>query len=169
MLYTFPEELVLFYLKALDLNLDENMALIQGIVEECLLKNVITSIAGSIMKRIESNEKNIQPHRENWRLRFEAYSAISRNFLEYMYTRHWNFNGNARGMPEDLDNNYKALFLLPIEGHWNISEALAHAENEQVQNALKNRSINFVKNLDLQARQYIFVYCYEHGINFAYY
>jgi hypothetical protein len=183
MLYSFAQELTLFYLRALGLdNIDQDNDLIQEVVEECNISHAISDIAHAILQKIREDEKNFTEHAENWRTRIGAYNQIAFYFFEYIYTRYWNFNGNGESVPPRLSENYKVIFqsenalsntegesVVPVQRLWSIANVMSQSSNERVLNAFKNKSVEFTKTLDIQTRQYIFVYCYEHGINFDYF
>jgi hypothetical protein len=177
-MYTFAYELTLYYLHALGLREDEDEYKIQNVVNECDIEDKIGTIAHSMESKIRKQDG--EDHSENWRARREAYTSICDHFFEFVYGRSWTFDIEGDRVPGDLSDFFSDLFTSEAdcgreadygsEADYGreadcISHALKTSHDPDILQLLNNMHPGDIKTLDIQARQYIFVYCYEHGIN----
>lgn len=162
-MYTFAYELTLYYLRALGLQEDENECKIQNVVNECDIEGRIEEIARSMESKIRKQDG--EDHSENWRRRREAYNSICDHFFEFVYARSWTFDIEGDRVPDDLSEFFRDLFTGSKGEAYNISEAFQTSHDPDILQLFEDIHPGDIKTLDIQARQYIFVYCYEHGIN----
>ena len=161
MFYSFSEELNMLYIGALGIS-DENEHLQIFRQVQPILQEAIITISDIIKQRMEATEE--EQENSNWTRRFDAYMTISTQFHLYVYTRYWQFNGNGPSVPQNLTESYKNIFTFPdTSPYWNLSSIY------EDHNMFKNLTQDFINTLDTQVRQFIFVYCYEHGMNFGYF
>ena len=171
-MYTFAYELTLYYLHALGLREDEDEYKIQNVVNECDIEDRISAIANSMESKIRKQDG--EDHSENWRARREAYTSICDHFFEFVYGRSWTFDIEGDRVPEDLSDFFRDLFTSEADNGREadygreadcISHALKTSHDPDILQLINNMHPGDIRTLDIQARQYIFVYCYEHGIN----
>ena len=176
-MYTFAYELTLYYLHALGLREDEDEYKIRNVVNECDIEDRIGAIANSMESKIRKQDG--EDHSENWRARREAYTSICDHFFEFVYGRSWTFDIEGDRVPDDLPEFFRDLFTgseadCGREADWGreadyISHALKTSHDPEILQLINNMHPGDIRTLDIQARQYIFVYCYEHGINIGLY
>jgi hypothetical protein len=178
-MFTLAYELTLFYLRALGYHEDEREDTIKDILASCDIEPQIDFIANTINQKIHNEEE--LDHPENWATRYSAYKIISDHFFEYIYCRYWNFKKDGASVPEDLSEFFKEIFnssdILRVEDDedereymsLNVSDILRQSSIPQICDLIELQTSKELETLDIQARQYIFVYVYEHGINIGYY
>lgn len=175
MFFTFQDELILHYFRALGCDTEE---IEMNFYKE--LRHVVTKTIEDVSSVIQSRLKIIDtPHQHalNYARRHEIYSTIASYFFEYVYVRCWIFDGHALGTPNTLMPAYSDIFTInpdvkedsQDEIYWSISNVLKKHSNFFIINLLNTFSDEFLKTIDIQVRQFIFVYCYEHGINLGYF
>lgn len=163
MFYSFAEELNLFYLQAF--GIDATPELYLEVKED--LMDSISKIRDSIIKGLRTLE--CKDHPTNWDFRHKTYEIICNHFFSYNYTRYWNFNGNGAAMPVILSRLSKEIFCSENAGKLSEVYYMYMENHPELTEKFKDKSKEFIETMDVQARQYIFVYCYEHGVNFGYY
>ena len=179
-MYTLAYELVLLYMSALGYHEDEKEHTIKDILASCDIEPQIDFIANTVNKKIQ-NEEEQHEHHKNWASRRSAYKIISDYFFEYVYSRYWNFKKDGSSVPGNLSEFFKEIFnssdILRVEDDeheqeymsLNVSDILRQSSILQIRDLIKLQTSKELETLDIQARQYIFVYAYEHGINIGYY
>jgi hypothetical protein len=93
---------------------------------------------------------------EDHKRRFELYSLISQHFFQYGYARFWVFKSPQETFPKSVD---QSLFETGV----NFSDCLAKIIDTT------KLDTEFLRHLDIQVRQWIYVYCFENGHNFNFY
>jgi hypothetical protein len=89
--------------------------------------------------------------------RFDLYKLISDHFFHYAYVRCWEFKPNEKTFPVGID---RSIFETGADFSECAVKFFWHDEQFDPE---------FLRHLDIQARQWIYVYCFENGINFGFY
>ena len=90
-------------------------------------------------------------------LRHKIYNLISLHFFKYAYTRCWQFKPIEKTFPDGID---QSLF----ETGANFSECIIKFYPE-----VEQQDPEFLRHLNIQMRQWLYVYCFENGLNFGFY
>ena len=152
----FAFDVIHTYLRAVGIESD----CIVNTINDDVLKTVntyLTQVAEEIGSRLLDMDTNCQ---EDHKRRRNIYNSICNYFFKYAYCRYWEFKLELSDPPTS-----KNIDADLFDSNLNLSHVLISIFPEHFEVV----DIDFLAHLDIQVRQWIYVHCYEHGLNFHFF